>query len=277
MRQLQVHTEECRSGLSNLCFLALQSTCNTNQVRVNNGTKSQHFKKLSQLKRLQKPNFTTINNDEFVINLSVYQLSDEEKRVLSYGLQYSLPSKRPRFDDLLLPAECLCNSLNRNYTIPSTQWTEFCDNLRVSLQKTCRINQFVNRRQQKQYDYDMTVLQRLRSYKDIIICQSDKGNAVVIINKYDYISKMEAILSDKTKFEINSIDLLKLTVSLENKIYRYLCDIKPILETNGRSVLDLQPSGTHPGILFGVPKIHKQSVPMRPILSYTGCHNLKLS
>ena len=282
IRQLQVHTEECHSGLSNLCFLALQSTCNTNQVRVNNVTKSQHFKKLSQLKRSQKPNSTTINNDEFVINLSVYQLSDEEKRVLSYGLQYSLPSKRPRFDDLLLPAERLCNSLNRNYTIPSTQWTEVCDNLRVPLQKTCRINQFVNRRQKKQYDYDMTVLQRLRSNKDIIICQPDKGNAVVIINKCDYISKIEAILSDKTKFEINSIEinsinLLKLTVSLENKIYRYLCEIKPILETNGKSLLDLQPSGTHPGILYGVPKIHKQSVPMRPILSCTGCHNLKLS
>ena len=123
----------------------------------------------------------------------------------------------------------------------------------------------------------MTVLQRLRSNKNIIICQPDTGNAEVIIDKCDYISKMEAILNDKTKFEINSIDFLKLTVSLKNKIYRYLCEIKPILETNGKSVLDLKPSGTHPGILYGVPKMHKQSVPMRPILSCTGCHNLKLS
>ena len=41
----------------------------------------------------------------------------------------------------------------------------------------------------------------------------------------------------------------------------------------------LHSAGFLPGrpILYGLPKIHKANVPLRPILSYLGCHNFKLS
>ena len=37
----------------------------------------------------------------------------------------------------------------------------------------------------------------------------------------------------------------------------------------------LHPSGFHSRILYELPKIHKINVPLRPILSCSGCHNLK--
>ena len=46
----------------------------------------------------------------------------------------------------------------------------------------------------------------------------DKGNGVVILNKYDYNKKMDAILSDTLKFELLSDDAIKLTLKRENQI-----------------------------------------------------------
>ena len=39
----------------------------------------------------------------------------------------------------------------------------------------------------------------------------------------------------------------------------------------------LKSSGSKPGILYGLPKVHKRDIPMRPILSTVGTHNYKLS
>ena len=39
----------------------------------------------------------------------------------------------------------------------------------------------------------------------------------------------------------------------------------------------LHPNGSHPGILYGLPKIHKTNVSLRPILSCSGCHHLNFS
>ena len=50
-----------------------------------------------------------------------------------------------------------------------------------------------NKKQQLQYDnvMDIGLLRRLLDNKNIIICRPDKSNAVVVLNKSDYITKME--------------------------------------------------------------------------------------
>ena len=39
----------------------------------------------------------------------------------------------------------------------------------------------------------------------------------------------------------------------------------------------LAPTGSRPGILYGVPKIHKTDIPLRPILSVIGTHSYNLA
>ena len=236
------------------------------------------MKKLNNLKRTQKPEPLIPNNDEFVINLSSVTLLDEEKRVLSYELNYAFPSRKPKLHDFLAPTERLCQSLKKDHTISDDRWTEFTDHLRSYLHKTKHFNLFVNKKQQIQYDKDMDILRRLLDNKNIIIlCRPDKGNAVVVLNKSDYITKMETILNDKSKFHEVHDDALKLSISLENKIYRFITEIKRTLEYNKVTTSSLHITGSHPDILYGVPKIHKTSVPMRSILSCIGTHNLFLS
>ena len=47
---------------------------------------------------------------------------------------------------------------------------------------------------------EFTALQNLSKNKDLIIQKSDKGNSVVIVQREDYLEKMNDILSDQKKF-----------------------------------------------------------------------------
>src|SRR5215469_9081460 len=113
---------------------------------------------------------------------------------------------------------------------------------------------------------DLNVLKNLRKDSSILICPPDKGRAVVILNKADYTYKMLQILSDITKFKPLSVDPFKYIVQIEDKLNYFLRKLKSnnILVD---SYNDLFVSGTQPGILYGLFKIHKPNFPLRPILS----------
>ena len=48
----------------------------------------------------------------------------------------------------------------------------------------------------------LQAIKSLRSNKAILITKPDKGSGVVILNKSDYVNKMECILSDISKFKL---------------------------------------------------------------------------
>ena len=48
---------------------------------------------------------------------------------------------------------------------------------------------------------EFLALQNLRKNKNIVIQKSDKGNSVVVVDKADYLDKMDNLLNDTRKFE----------------------------------------------------------------------------
>ena len=48
---------------------------------------------------------------------------------------------------------------------------------------------------------ELNALENLTKNKNLVIQKADKGNTVVIINKNDYKTKIQNILSDSTKFK----------------------------------------------------------------------------
>ena len=81
---------------------------------------------------------------------------------------------------------------------------------------------------------------------------------------------MNIILNDQTKFrKLQVKDSLLTTLKIEDKInYR-------IRKRKKENIIDLSiadtltTSGTTPGIIYGLPKIHKAGTPLRPILAAT--------
>ena len=88
---------------------------------------------------------------------------------------------------------------------------------------------------------------------------------------------MQQILSDGSKFlELTHESMFTLVLKLEDKINRFLSDMKKAGKITDSIYRHLYASGSSPGILYGLPKIHKPDVPLRPILAAynTAMYNL---
>ena len=115
-------------------------------------------------------------------------------------------------------------------------------------------------------------LKRLSKNKDIIITKPDKGSGVVIMNRSDYISKMQEVISDETKFKLASNqDIYKISRTIERRVRNYLRDyVKKPGFISDAEYSALYPNGLHIGVMYGLPKVHKNNTPMRPICSAVG-------
>ena len=79
---------------------------------------------------------------------------------------------------------------------------------------------------------------------------------------------MNNILDDSSKFKLLSCNIFNALISKEDKINILLTKMKNQKEISEDEYNSMRASGTQPGILYGLPKIHKIGTPLRPILSY---------
>ena len=128
---------------------------------------------------------------------------------------------------------------------------------------------------------ELTALQNLSKNKHLIIQKSDKGNSVVIVQRQDYLEKMNDILSDQKKFSKVSLKDDTFAINHEkhvDKVLKKFVESKSMTEKTRKS---LKPVGTRPGIMYGSCKVHKASVgncpPFRPILSALNTPTYKLA
>ena len=98
-------------------------------------------------------------------------------------------------------------------------------------------------------------------------CYHETRYGVVILDKHDYNKKVDEILSDTSKFELLNDDAIKITLKRENQVKSLLKKLKADNCIDERTCNEPYPTGTRIGILYGLTKIHKLSIPLRPILS----------
>ena len=94
----------------------------------------------------------------------------------------------------------------------------------------------------------------------------------------DYFSKLDSIIYDSTKFvEINNKEESKShpLIAREQSI-RY--HIQKYLKPYGNEIIHyLLPTGSTPGKLYGLIKVHKEDNPARPVISMVGSTEYKLA
>ena len=115
-----------------------------------------------------------------------------------------------------------------------------------------------------------SALTSLRNDPNIVITRPDKGNGVCILNHCDYVSKMLTILNDQSKFKPSNHD-----TSLSNltKFQRSLYYLKSKTAILNDVYEKIYPTATTTPSLYGLPKLHKPGIPLRPILSCSGSFN----
>ena len=99
---------------------------------------------------------------------------------------------------------------------------------------------------------------------DIIIQKADKGNVVVIIDKTAYFTKMNSILNDETKFQKVTFckkrhknSELDYILEKEEEISKFLNELNDCKLISDEVYKKLKPSGSQPGVLYGLCKVHK--------------------
>ena len=122
-----------------------------------------------------------------------------------------------------------------------------------------------------------SILRSLGKNENLYISRPDKGNGIVILNRADYVTKMESILADRSKFIAVDENSYKLTQRLETRLNKILLMLYKAGKLDKDTYNNLRAIGSSPGKLYGLPKTHKTGVPLRPILSAVTCHNYTLA
>ena len=128
---------------------------------------------------------------------------------------------------------------------------------------------------------EFKALRHLSKNKNIIIQKADKGNTIVILHKISYLSTIEEILNDHTKFSNLEIPAGKEINYITNLEKKFTSDLKLL---KNEEIIDkapyknIKPFGSRPGILYGLGKVYKEInnglPPFRPILSAIGAYKL---
>ena len=99
-----------------------------------------------------------------------------------------------------------------------------------------------------------------------MILTADKGVSLVVMDKEDYIEKSEELLS-KTTYKILPSDP---TTRHKNKLITLLKSIKAEGGIQENTYKKLYPPGACSPKYYGLPKVHKTGIPLRPIVSSVG-------
>ena len=120
--------------------------------------------------------------------------------------------------------------------------------------------------------------------KNIVIQKADKGNTIVMLDKISYISAIEELLNDHTKFSKLDIPAGKEINYITNLEKIFTSDLKLLKDKeiiNKVTYKNIKPVGSRPGALYGLERVHKEAKnglpPFRPIFSAIDMPTYKLA
>jgi len=223
-------------------------------TNVGEHAKTRQLRKFTNLHTSQHFNKKTIKGT--VINLSNQKLDQGIYSLLQKGLNYAVTPRTLPIEDLLTGVEKAVRSLP----------VEMAEEAR---QETIRIIKHATKPRDSLDRTERAALRSLKQNTELTILAADKGNATVILNNTDYQQKMASLLQDPsykklTKDPTDSTERKTTTLIKKTTLSEDLCK-------------KVSPTGSRPPRLYGLPKIHKEGVPLRPIFSNIGAPTYQLS
>ena len=110
------------------------------------------------------------------------------------------------------------------------------------------------------------VIEELRRDKNRIILTVDKGVSMVVMDRDDYNKKAEELLQQSAYRPIPSDP----TNTFKTRLISLLKHIKTENGINEATYKRVYPTGAGSPKFYGLPKVHKQGTPLRPIVSSIG-------
>ncbi|XP_044751208.1 uncharacterized protein LOC123311365 [Coccinella septempunctata] len=195
--------------------------------------------------------------DSWFANLTDHVFPRDIKHLLSLGPRFahSVPSNILSIKSLLADSEYLVRLAPQ----------ESQDLLRAK--STNAITNFIHqawRKNNPQYGLFCKTKRFLKDNDDIVITMADKGNVTVAITKQQYEEKLLNIVEDTNVYKKLNSDPTSRYQTKNNSLVKDLKDQAYISATTARQLNNYK--GISPTI-YGLPKIHKEGTPLRPIVS----------
>ncbi|BHF60347.1 hypothetical protein SprV_0100331100 [Sparganum proliferum] len=114
---------------------------------------------------------------------------------------------------------------------------------------------------------ELKAIRELKNDEEVVIVPADKGRASVVLDKSEYVTKAQELLNDNQSYEVVDTDPMKTLVGKINKSLNQMRNQKAISEKDWRQI---EPQGAALARFYGLPKIHRPNVPLRPIVALKG-------
>ena len=188
-------------------------------------------------------------NKKWVINLSSVPLTKDQESLLEHGPNFAITPPRPPYGEYIKAIETPCQSLDPNSA----------EELRSDVYRVLRHPHQLRTNLRKE---EITAIKKLKADKERIILTADKGVALVVMDRSDYIKKAKELLQDSNTYKTIPSDP---TNKLKNKLINKLKKIKTDTRMDDNTYRRMYPTGAVVSKFYRLPKIHKQNTPLRPI------------
>jgi hypothetical protein len=201
-------------------------------------------------------------------NLTSVDLNSDETELLNKGLMYNLPLHTSNFSRNHITAE----GLNAETFVKAIPEQQDQDKMRFLINE--KFNKVIARKNNNSilpafstnYNKERKTLVKLKkklSDNHALVTKADKGNTVVIIDVNTYNEKIQdfiiannivKLVSDPTKHYIKSLNQ---------------CINRCTHLFDERTRRSLKPINAKAPVLTGLPKLHKENIPIRPLVNFT--------
>jgi hypothetical protein len=239
-------------------------------------TKTRHISKISKLtthlsKRDEDEVLRILKvTPKCVENLSSKTLTNAELATLSMGHNFAIPQRDSNKAtlEMIIHVEKIISGIDTDDCSQQRKDTvrnEVHHTLKTSIQKNDH---------PKISKWMATSLRSLNNDTSIVITKADKGNMAVILDKSEYDQKMISLINDGPYEELQENPIKK----YQERVKAFCLDLKHKEKIENSTYDLIRPQNEKCPILYGLPKIHKKGIPMRPIVDYryTPGHGLSI-
>ena len=252
-KESRILSEEIRTLVNEEQWNQLEAWCCSTMEKICLDSKAKQIQKFEHLQAKQHVAPPQLDQDKVVKSLSSRSLAPKEKEALALGLNVAVtPQWIPTFE-IIAATEATASQLESE----TAQLLRHRVSSILSTAKPPRSN--LSGELQK-------AVKNLREDRNIVILPADKGNATVILDQADYAAKMEHFLEDRAykKVQRNPTSRVEAMVSTALKG----CERKGHITS--KKCLTLAHQFSSPPQIYGLPKIHKEGIPLRPIVAAIG-------
>ena len=189
--------------------------------------------------------------EKWVINISNTPLTTDQEKLLAHGPNYAVVPRELPIAQYIPAVENACTKLEEGKA-EEVQ-------VKSAIQRIKPPRSNLTRGERR-------AIAELKKDKSRMILTADKGVVLVVLNTEDYLKKAEDLLNQNTYRALTSDP----TMRLKNKMINLLKTIRSKGGPSEEMYRRLYPTGAVSPKFYGLPKIHKPGMPLRPIVSSIG-------